>query len=67
MIEGKSEKSDTEIHFMKVESVMEKYDLVKPLSSFRKLIHDYRNPERAEFGNWYVTDFDNFLEGNPHI
>ena len=66
MIQGDEAKKETEIHFLKVESVMGKYEL--NLKTVRRLFHEYRNPkDRPSYMDWYVVDFDNHLEGNPHI
>ena len=50
---------DEEYHFVKFEGCLPPVEMSE--SAFRKL------SENFQIQDWTITDFDNYLQGNPHI
>ena len=53
-----------EVHFVLFEAVSDRYEL--GFKVIKKVIMKFWRPS-LEFENWVITDFDNALNGNPHI
>ena len=58
MIEDKQAK---EVHFLQLETVTDRYEIGWKV--FKELWRAWTNPS-LKFDRWYITDFDNCLEGN---
>jgi hypothetical protein len=54
-----------EIHFMRLESVVNSFEI--RFSTVFKLLKEIFTKPELKFESWVITDFDNFLNGNPHI
>merc|ERR1712166_685497 len=59
-----NDKDDIETHYLQIESVMERFDMGTGV--FRQMWAQFRNPD-IKFERFYVTDFDNSLNGNPNV
>lgn len=56
---------EEEIHFMRVESVCNEFE-ISPKTVFR-MIKEMFSKKQLNFRDWTITDFDDFLKGNPHV
>lgn len=60
-----SERDDEEIHYIKFESVISSYEI--RITTLFKLLREMVMRPSLTFGEWVITDFDNYLKGNPLI
>eukprot|EP00347_Sterkiella_histriomuscorum_P005146 403357719 len=58
------DEDEKEVHFMRLESVTSEYPI--QLSTLWKIVSEYFKKD-MKFKQWVLTDFDNCLNGNPHI
>ena len=61
-----SEKEDDEVHFIKLECTLTKYQ-IDLRTIFKMLKELITRSKDLQFSDWTVTDFDHYLNGNPHI
>ena len=60
------ERDQYEVHYVQMESIISSYDI--KLSTIIKLLGEiFKSNRKLSFSEWTVTDFDHFLQGNPHI
>ena len=58
----KSKRNDDEIHYVKFEGKL------PPLELSMEALKDTKNVKKLlEIEDWTITDFDNCLDGNPHV
>lgn len=59
--------ADKEVHFMKVEAEVEKFEL--GLRAIGELFQRMKSKDfgAGDFREWTIVDFDNCLKGNPHV
>ena len=50
---------------MKLECIMTNYEL--NFKTIFKIMSQMGKTQDLKFNEWTITDFDNFLNGNPHI
>ena len=61
------DKKPNEVHFLTMEGVLGSANLKESIWNFRHLMHlMVFKPDRPA-SDWHVVDFDNFLQGNPHV
>jgi hypothetical protein len=55
-----------ETHFVRFESIVETFP-IRFSTIFKLLKEKMKRNKKLEFKEWTITDFDNYLKGNPHI